>query len=385
MKKLSLLVMLFVSITAVFAQKGKVSAAASYLQANDFETAKSSIDAALVHEKSIAWPKTYMVAANVYTALQKAGKDTLGLRKAVDFYYKAIELDKKGDEKGKGINKYEKELKIELTFFKPELINAGVEAFNAEKYGNALFSFENAALIDELDMFKSANAPADTVIIYHTALAAYNFKNWNKAAIYFDKAIDLNYGGGDAILLLNYVYEQLNDTVNIERNLKRGFMMYPEDNRIITNLIQYYLDNKKNDAALEYLNTAIEKDPKNASLFYARGVLYETSNKDKSIENYEASLVVDPSFFNSLYNIGVIYFNKGVEQQKVANEMTTSKKYDAAMVVANDYWKKSLPYMERAHEVKPTDSAVLETLKGLYYRFEDMAKYNVVKAKIEAL
>ena len=54
MKKLSLLVMLFVSITAVFAQKGKVSAAASYLQANDFETAKSSIDAALVHEKSIA-------------------------------------------------------------------------------------------------------------------------------------------------------------------------------------------------------------------------------------------------------------------------------------------------------------------------------------------
>ena len=122
------------------------------------------------------------------------------------------------------------------------MINAGVEAFNAEKYGNALFSFENAALIDELDMFKSANAPADTVIIYHTALAAYNFKNWNKAAIYFDKAIDLNYGGGDAILLLNYVYEQLNDTVNIERNLKRGFMMYPEDNRIITNLIQYYLD-----------------------------------------------------------------------------------------------------------------------------------------------
>jgi len=385
MKRLALLAILTISISAVYAQKGKVSAASGYLETNDLEAAKKSIDLALEHEKSIGWPKTYIVAAKVYTELSKGGQDAEGIKKAVDFYKKAIELDQKGDAKGKGIGKYAKEIKLQLTFFKPDLTNSGIEGFTNEDFNQALYAFENVLYINDLEMFQEEAPGIDTTIVYNCALAAYNAKNWEKAEKYFMQSIDLNYGGGDAVLLLDQVYETNSDSLKIADNLKAGFTKFPDDERILTKLIQYYLDAQQNDAALEYLNTAIEKDPENPSFYYARGVLYENVDKDKAIENYEKCLEIDDAFFNALYNIGVIYYNKGVEQQNIANDKTTTKEFNAAMEVANGFWEKSLPYMEKAHEVQPEEAAVLETLKGLYYRFERMDKYNEVKAKLEAL
>ncbi|MCU4173546.1 tetratricopeptide repeat protein [Carboxylicivirga sp. N1Y90] len=391
MKRVALFAILMLTVSAVFAQKGKVSAASGYLDTNDFEAAQKAIDVALEHEKSINWPKTYIVAAKVYTELYKNGKDADGIKKAVDFYKKAIELDQKGDHKGKGIGKYEKEIKLQLTFFKPDLTNSGIEGFNTEDFNQALFAFENVLYINSLPVMAEEGAAVDTSIIYNCALAAYNAKNWEKAEEYFNKAIDYKYGGGDAILLLDQVFDETGDSVKLAQNLQRGFELFPEDSRILTSLIQFYLDSKQNDAALDYLNTAIEKDPSNPSFYYARGVLFESIDKEEAISNYEKCLEIDDNFFNSLYNIGVIYFNKGVEQQGIANDKTTTKEYNAAIEVANGYWEQALPYLEKAHLVQPESQsvgekvAVLETLKGLYYRFENMDKYNEVKAKIEAL
>jgi uncharacterized protein YdcH (DUF465 family) len=41
--------------------------------------------------------------------------------------------------------------------------------------------------------------------------------------------------------------------------------------------------------------------------------------------------------------------------------------------------------MEKALELEPNNRDVLESLKGLYYRFDRMDKYNEMKARIEAL
>ncbi len=385
MKRLALFAILIIGASTAFAQKGKVSAANGYRETNDLEAAQKAIDVALENEKSKDWPKTYIVAAKVYTDLYKNGQDAEGINKAVEFYKKAIELDQKGDEKGKNIGKFEKEIKLALTFFKPDLQNAGIEGFNTEDFNAALVAFENVLLINDLDMFKAEDPGVDTAIVYNCALAAYNAKNWEKAEQYFKQSIDLKYGGGDAVLLLKQVYDNAGDSLKMGEALQYGFTQYPNDERILTNLIQFYLDSKQNDAALEYLNTAIENDPENPSFYYARGVLYESIEKDKAIENYEKCLEIDDKFFNSLYNIGVIYFNKGVEQQNVANDKPNVKEYEAAMKIAQEYWEKAIPFMERAHAVQPNEVAVLETLKGLYYRFERMDKYNEVKAKIDAL
>ena len=389
MKRFVLYLIFVFTISAVHAQKGKVTAADSYLTTNDLESAKKAIDAALENDKSNIWPKTYIVAAKVYIELAKNGKDDKGVLKAFEFYQKAIELDAKGNEKGKQQGKYKKDILFALTFFNSELTNAAIDGFNKEDFEKAFKAFEAVLILNDeiakLEDTPESEMTIDTTIIYNCALAAYNLKNWEDAEKYFLKTIDLGFGGGDAILLLNQVYSSTGDSTKMGENLQKGFVKYPDDDRILTSLIQFYLTTKQNGAALEYLNTAIEKDPENSSFFYARGVLNESIDKDKSIVDYKKAIEIDPKLFNALYNVGVIYYNKGVEIQNRANEMSDYKEFEKTKKEAEKYWEQALPFMERALEIQPNDPNVMESLKGLYYRFDRMDKYNEIKAKMEGL
>ena len=384
----------FTLSVSLFAQKGKVISAETMFSSNDIEGAKKAIDEALVDEKSNTWPKTYIIAAKVYTKLQKTGKDNDGLSKAMSFYEKAVELDKKGDVKGKGINKFEKEITVALTMFKSDLVNAGVEGFNTENYVGALNAFENVLKVEKLTDTSSGTASVDTAIIYNCALAAYNAKDWTKAENYLQKAINYGYGSGDAVLLLHQVFSNTTDSVKMAENLANGFFKYPSDDRILTTLINYYLQAHQNDKALDYLNKAIDHDPSNPSFFYARGVLYDQSkNFEKAEADYLKCLDMDGNYFNALYNIGVLYYNKGVEMNNDANELTNMKEFEAAKKIANVFFEKALPYMEKAYSVlqgkedsnKQDKIIVLESLKNLYYRFDNIEKYNKIKSMIDEL
>jgi len=284
MKRVILMFSVFALSVSLFAQKGKVISAETMLSSNDLEGARKAIDEALADEKSNTWPKTYIIAAKVYTKLQQGGKDKEGLSKAMGFYEKAYEFDKKGDAKGKGIGKFEKEITLALTLFKTDLINAGVEGFNTENFPAALNAFEGVLKVGKIANLSQTNS-VDTAIVYNCALAAYNAKDWNKASEYFQQTIDLGYGSGDAVLLLHQVYSNTNDSVKMAENLANGFKKYPTDDRILTTLINYYLQSRQNDKALDYLNTAVAQDPNNPSFYYERGDLHDQS---KNVEKAEA-------------------------------------------------------------------------------------------------
>lgn len=385
MKTYSILLLALLGFSGMaYAQKGKVAAAVNYEATGDLDAAKEAIDGAVGNEKSNTWPKTYIVAAKVYTALQRSGKDASGIDKAMDYYKKAIELDAKGDEVGKGANKFAKEIKLALTMFGADLTNAAVENFSKEDFNGALGNFESLLWTNQYGN-STYTEVADSVIIWNAALAAYNGQNWSKASNYLEKCVGFKYPGADAVLLLNNVYTSQDDKANLESNLKRGLEYFPQDQRILTTLIQHYLNTQQNEAALDYLRTAIQNDPTNPSFYYAQGVLFEATDKEKAIEKYLKSLELDPKFFNSLYNLGVIYYNIGVEASNKANDLTDLKAFEKAKAAADDLFKKALPYMERAYEIQPTEPAVLESLKSLYYRFEMMDKYNEIKTQLESL
>ncbi|WP_235208055.1 tetratricopeptide repeat protein [Saccharicrinis fermentans] len=387
MKKTVLFLAAVLTFSAAIAQNGKITTATTLLDQGDAVKAKEAIDAAMVHEKSKNNPKTYIVAAKVYTKLGQDGKDDKGIIKAYEYYQKAIELDKKGDAKGKKIGKYKKEIGQALLFFGNQLTNAGVEAFNKEDFATAVTAFDGLLRLNENEyMVEIQGEKLDTAIVFNTALAAYNGKNWEMAEKYFDKAISVKYGGGDAVLLMHQMYAEKGDSAKMGDNLIRGFETYPEDNRILTQLINYYLETKQNDKALDYLNKAIESDKNNPSFYYARAVLNDNSkNFDAALADYNKCLEIDSEYFNALYNLGVMYFNKGVEQMNVANAETDFKKFEAKKAIAEATFKESLPFFERATSIKPDEAAVLESLKTLYYRFEMMDKYKEVNEKLKAL
>ncbi len=146
---------------------------------------------------------------------------------------------------------------------------------------------------------------------------------------------------------------------------------------------------KQNDNAFDYLNTAIAKDSTNPSFYYARGFINDNCKKfEKAVNDYNKCLELNSEFFSALYNLGVMYFNKGVEQVNDANSETDSKKYVAKKKVAEGIFKEALPYLERALLLTSNNSdkeRVLESLKTIYYRFNMMDKYCNVQDQLKSL
>lgn len=388
MKKIILLttVILFASVS-VFAQKGKVMAAEALIDNGDLDGAQVRIEAAIENPKTAIWPKTYIVGARVAMAKYEADKNNKDLvMKTANYFFKASELDAKGNEKGKQIGKFKKDIKIALTFFMPELQNLGIEAFNAEDYELALSSFENVIKLNKLSIYDGDNLPADSLFIYYSGMAARNIEKWDVSENYFLEAAELGYAEGDTYLLLNEVYTDSQDSSKIEQNLKNGFERYPNDDRILTTLINYYLKAQKNEEALVYLNAAIEGDPTNHSFYNARGVLYDMGKDyDSALENYKKAVELKDDFFDPILNIGVIYYNMAAEAMNKANDIFDNKKFEVAKKAANDIFKESLPYIERANEITPNNEMVLETLKNLYYRFEMTKRYEEVTEQLKNL
>ena len=388
MKKTLFIIIAVFAVTSVYAQRGKVAAASSFLDQGDVEGAKKRISEALVHEKSKDWARTYVIAGRVSIAEYEKTQAPEKIIEGADHFIKAIERDKLGDEKGKGIGKTATEIKWVVTQYMPTIQNAGVDAFSDENFDLSMQIFEKVSLLlnDPIFYVKGQPEVQDSIFTYYTALSAYQSKNWNKAIEYFNKSIAVKYGEGDAVLLLYEVYDAMKDTANMLTTLKRGTDVFPDDDRIIINLISLYITKGNYDDAIIYLDATIAKSPTNHIYHFARGFLNESNDKiDKAIQDYTRSLELKDDFYESLISLGVIYFNKGAEKTREIQQINDQKEYEAGVAQSLDYFRQALPFVERADKAKPDDESVLDTLKSIYYRLQMMDKYEEVDEKLENL
>ena len=389
MKKTIILLTFVFAVSVTFAQKGKVTSAQNLKDTGKLDKAYEAIESAVDPSnakaaKSIPWPKTWEVRGEVFQAIFASKDENFKklsdnpLTVALDSYKKAIELDTKG--------KYAKSIKIKLTLLTNDVTNQAVEAFQGEDYDKALKSFEQIIEIQNIDIVKADNPTAvDTVILFNAGLAAFNGENYEKAIKYYTEVAEYGYNGARTYSLISESHKLNKDTLGALEALKTGFEKYPEDNSVLTSMIQIYLDMKKTDDAMKYLEMAIKQDPTNTTYYFAQGRLYEDmGEEEKAIKTYESSLEIDPDFFNGNYNLGALYYNKGVQQIEVANGVPANEnaKYEAELKKADVWFEKSLPYMEKCDELQPNDSMTMDSLKNLYYRLKQMDKYNAILEKL---
>lgn len=383
MRKLTIiLVGLLFAGSVSMAQKGKVTSALTYLDNGEIEKAWQTIQVAEKNPKTANYYKTYYAKGRI---LQKIGesKDPKiknlvdePLKKAWDNYQKAIQLDEK--------KKIQKTIEIYLPMLSADFINAAVEEFKKQEFKSAMEYFEYSLKVGEDPVF---NGAIDTSIIYNAGLSAYNGKIWNKAIEYLTKAKDLGYGGGAAYVLLKNAYMEKGDTLAGLKVLQEGFEKNPTDKSIIFELINYYLLVENNSqAAIDYINKAMEQDPDNASLYFAKGLALDKLGKhDEAIAAYKQSIEKDPNYLNAYYNLGAMIFNDGVTMFNKCNEIMDNEKFKTCVAQADEKFKESLPYLEKAHELDPKEINTLETLKVLYYRLHMYDKRDQIVKELDAI
>lgn len=394
MKKIILLGAFLIFVAGAYAQKGKVASAQTLKDSQKLDKALEAINEAIdpnndKAENSINWPKTWQVRGDIYRAIyqskdanvKKLANDPLAT--AWESYKKALELD----EKGKDANA----VKISLTLLISDFTDQAVKAFNENKYEGALASFKNILEIENLPLMQDGGdqkPSVDTVIIFNAGLAAYNAEKYDEAVKYYKEAAKYEYNGARTYELIASSYLNMQDTTQALGILQQGFEKYPENSAIMVLMINIYLNANKVDEAMKYLNLAIKQDPENASFYFARGSLYDKINQpDSAIVAYEKAIKLKPDYFDAYYNLGAIYYNQGVKQVEIANAIPSNQqdKYEIEKNKADDYFKQAIPYMEKASEVNAEDTFSLESLKTLYYRLKMMDKFDEVNKKLEDL
>ncbi len=87
----------------------------------------------------------------------------------------------------------------------------------------------------------------------------------------------------------------------------------------------------------------------------------------------------------ALKGLAIAYYNQGAKLIKEMSFDTPIEQIEQIQENANKYFKQALPYMQKAYEVKPDDSDIIEGLTGIYYALHDNEKYLEFKKKLDTL
>ncbi len=385
MFRISLLISLSLLSIGVFAQKAKVLSTYKYTQAyltnlkcDELVKAKEAADLSVKDESTGQWAKAWFYRGEVYyyihTSSDSACKNIDGesLDKTYGSFRKALKMDEK--------KRYEQKIHPKLAVISSYYMQQGADYFNEENFLASLRSFEKCNEV------AGVFGKVDSLALYNAALSAEQVNNYDKAILYYSGLIDINYGGAKIYHFLKMAYEKAENPEKAHETVIAGRKAYPNDEALVIDEIDYYLTNNKNQEALKSLEEAIKLTPDNHILHYAQATVYDKLKETELAEtSYKKTLELDPNYFDATYNLGALYFNKGVEILDEANNLPESqtKLFKEKKAQATQSFKSALPYLEKARELRSDDKPTLESLKKLYSLTGDDAAYEDVRQALE--
>ena len=404
MKRLLLTVALCVAASsASFAQKKAVKEAQGIAKGDkaDFTEARALIKGALENpetkDDAQAWYVAGFIEDQQFSA--ERTKQILGqqpnepvmyeaLGAILPYFKKAYELDQLPNEKGKIKPKYSKDIKSILGADHVYFFNGGAYYFDQKDYKKAYDFFNQYLEISELPMFEGTQtAEKDSTFMtvqFYAAVAATQLQDSPIAIKALERAKSSDFRLNDVYQYLSYEYKQAGDSVNYVKTLEEGYAKFPNEEFFLMSLIDAYIQSSQNEKAISYLNTAIAQKPSDSQLYHALGIVYETGIKDyaKAEETFKKALEVNPESVESMSALGRIYYNQAVNKQGEANIINDSKKYQEELTIAKDLFKQALPYFQKAHEMKPSESEYMVALRGIYYNLNMGPELEAIEAEM---
>lgn len=426
MKKLAILMMLMICSNS-FTQKKELRQINKLISESFFNEAQSSLEAI----SSLVEVSDDKIKAQYYFYLAKVSNELEKFNDAITAY-----------ENLKSINDsaYSTIIKTEFDFLydqiETSIINSAVEDNRNSNYSVAS---------DKLIMAYRMNEEKNRDYLYFAAGSAVNSKEYDKALNYYVELKENNYTG-----VIDEYYITNNETGEEEKVSETEFDLlknskdysnpivgqtesrYPE---IVKNIALIYVQQGKNDVAIEaiqearsiqpddtslilneadlyirisnnsddeserdlyrkkfkeLMELAITKDPENGILYYNLGVISsEQGENDSALEYYKKAIEFKPDYVDAYLNLVAVILDG---EQSIVDEMNnlgTSKKdnirYDELIVERENLYKECIPFLEKLIEVSPTNIDALNTLKNIYGVLGENEKFKDISAKINEI
>ncbi len=359
------------------------------------DEAISMIEIAAKSSETNSDVKTWQTRGEIYTAVADAdfkqiivNPEFIPTDRSIEASFKAVESFKKALELAQ--KKYQtrdalkglKEIGQKINMFANQLIKG-------QQYGKAAKLLELVFEVDDILKNKGEEGIIQPEEFDNTTFVmAYCFQIDGKK----DKAIKYYQQLYEKGTEEPTVYAQLFNLLNEKEDpkalevLEAGRKKFPEDTEILFAEINYYIKLEKYDVLEQKLKEAIEREPNNPSVYSALGNVYMNlfqeefeKNGDSDLAkqyfqnalNYlEKAIELDPKKFDAYYSIGSMYYNKAVILVKQANELPLSenKKYEELMAQSTELMNTALPYFKKAEAINPNDINTLIALKEIFAR-----------------
>lgn len=331
---------------------------------------------------------------NIPLADFQTASDELNVIKDLDPKY--LETIQNGLEKGvSALDEDELKFALAAQGLKMEAGNIASGKYKAKKYDEAADYFYKTAVINTV-LYKTK----DTANFYNACIAAAKTKNNDKILEYNKKMIDVKVASPFNYESMYSAQLAKGDTALGLETLKKGRTAFPDDIGLLTQETNLFLSRGRQEEALANLKVSIEKDSKNALFYFITGQIYENmaNPKDKitgkdlekpknfdelfksAEENYLKAIELNPTnkeyLYNSLYNLGAMYNNYGgyLSTRKIEKITDMAKYQKENEANAQIYYKKAIPYLERALALKSDDRATMSALRKLYLLTGDNPK-----------
>lgn len=380
MKRYPLIFLMVMAASIAFGQKSLRTTAFNNLRKGQLDKALENIEPTISDPTTMSDPKTWFYRGNIYLQIHMSDNpaykalDKDALNKAYESYMKCNELDTKKTLYTETIQN--------LFIISEQLYNEGVKEFTADppQYAAAVKSFEAAVHVNE------SFGNIDTLAMFNTALAAEHGKDFPKAKFYYNKVKDMGFPQPLIYNSLASISMEEGDTTNALNIIAEGRRKYKDNFNLLIAETNIYLSTNLHDKAMANLKEAVQTDPDNPTIHYAVGVNYALMKNEAEAEKaYKKSIELRPDYFDANYNLGALYVNQASVIIDEANKLPLSaeKEYEALKKKADDILRVSIPYLEKASELDPTDRSTLISLKEIYTRLQMYDKLKEVNEKLE--
>lgn len=243
---------------------------------------------------------------------------------------------------------YEAQITFEREKYWVDYFNRGVNFFNEDNIEAAIEAFQTAAVIH----------PKKPENYRNLAVGYLRLDNFDKAIESYKKALELEPDHVETLVNLGIAYYNHGDFQRAVDTFKKVLELDPTNADAISTLALSYDQLGDSDAALAAYNNALKSNPDNMDLQfnYAR-LFYNKEEYEKAIEQFKVILEKNPEDYEALLSTGDAYLRLADGLRLQAKEREEKNENDPEIgnlrAKMKEYYKMSIPYLEKAVTIKP--------------------------------
>ena len=366
-----------------------------YVNLNQFDKAKTEVDAFLANEKNAAKPEGWYYKAFIYNSLGRVATKPLTESKAL--YQSAFDAIKKyADIDPKATLTTEEKNSTIFNIYYGEY-DLGVKTYNDKNLEESYESFKKALEVHDYIFSKNITGPNnlkfsahDTDVVWNLAIIANTLKKKDEAIFYYTKVADADladekYATAYDELVLKYKREK--NAALFAKYLAAAKKHYPIDMPYWENKeIDFAVTGLEGEALLNKYEELTKALPNNYVVFYNYAIDIDkflgtdaakgkdvTAYRNKIEELFKKTITIKSTIEGNL-QLANLYYNKTYDLQEQAAKIKGTK--PAEVKVKNDLlasikttMNQAIPYAEEAERL-------LAALKE--YKFADKTNYKLV-------